>query len=94
MVDSTPRRLGSAASGASRGCSATGLRRRLHLVSGEQQPVAVEERPAVGPPHDLEQRGSLAQASGEPLGRVLGQLRRRAVDHDHGQPLQRRERRS
>ena len=66
---------------------------RLNLRQREkQQAVAIEERPAVGTPDDLEQPGFARQGGRQAARRVLGQLRRRAVDHHDRQPLQRRER--
>ena len=67
--------------------------RRLNLRQRKkQQPVAIEERPAVGTPDDLEQPGFARQGGRQAARRVFGQLRRRAVDHHDRQPLQRRER--
>ena len=57
----------------------------LDVVGGQQQQaVALEEPAAVRLAHVVEEFGPLAQRLGQPCGAVVGQFRRRAVDHDEG----------
>ena len=69
------------------------FRGRFDVIRRQQhEPVVLEERPAVGASHVVEKVGSVLQRRREPLGAIVGQFGRRAVDHDHGEVLELRKR--
>ena len=66
---------------------------RFDVIGRQQQePVVLEVRPAVGTSHIVEKVWFLLQRRREPLGPIVGQLGRGAVDHDHGEVLELRKR--